>query len=139
MDKLLRAQLALILFAAAYIAEVVRGGLQSVPPGQVEGATALGLGYWRIQMLVVLPQALGNVLPPLVNTAISIFKSTSLVLVVGIFDLLSAGKAAIVDPAWQGFGLEMFIAISLIYFVFCFSMSRYSKYIETRLERSNKN
>ncbi|UCI31903.1 amino acid ABC transporter permease [Mesorhizobium sp. B4-1-4] len=132
-DKLLRAQLALILFSAAYIAEVVRGGLQSVPSGQVEGAMALGLRYWRIQMLIILPQALRNALPPLVSTAISIFKSTSLVLVVGIFDLLSSGKASIVDPAWQGFGLEMFITISLIYFIFCFSMSRYSKYIERRL------
>ncbi len=134
-DKLLRAQLALILFSAAYIAEVVRGGLQSVGPGQGEAATALGLGYWRIQLLVILPQALRSALPSLVNTFISIFKSTSLVLVVGIFDLLSAGKAAIVDPVWQGFGLEMFITISLIYFVFCFSMSKYSRYVEKRTSR----
>lgn len=133
-DKLLRAQLALILFSAAYIAEVVRGGLQSVGPGQSEAATALGIGYWRTQALVILPQALRSALPSLVNTFISIFKSTSLVLVVGIFDLLSAGKAAIVDPMWQGYGLEMFISISLLYFAFCFSMSRYSLYIERRIQ-----
>jgi general L-amino acid transport system permease protein len=131
-DKLLRAQLALILFSAAYIAEAVRGGLQSVHAGQYEGAAALGLGYWQTQALVILPQALRNALPSLVNTSISIFKSTSLVLVVGIFDLISAGKAAIVDPAWQGFGLEMFLIISFIYFAFCFSMSRYSQYLERR-------
>jgi general L-amino acid transport system permease protein len=135
-DKLLRAQLALILFSAAYIAEAVRGGLQSVHAGQYEGAAALGLGYWRTQALIILPQALRNALPTLVNTSISIFKSTSLVLVVGILDLISAGKAAIVDPAWQGFGLEMFLIISFIYFVFCFSMSRYSQYLERRTSTS---
>jgi general L-amino acid transport system permease protein len=133
-EKLLRAQIALILFSAAYLAEVVRGGLQSVHPGQYEGATALGLGYWKTHALVILPQALRNSIPPLVNTSISILKSTSLVLVVGIFDLIAAGKAAIVDPVWQAFGLEMFITISIIYFVFCFSMSRYSQYVERRIK-----
>lgn len=132
-DKLLRAQIALILFSAAYIAEVVRGGLQGVSRGQYEGATALGLGYWKTRFLVVLPQALRIALPSLVNTAISIFKSTSLVMVVGVFDLLSAGKAAIVDPVWQGFGLEMFLSVSAIYFVFCYAMSRYSRFLERRV------
>ena len=135
LDKLLRAQVALILFSAAYFAEVIRGGLQSVVPGQSEAASALGLGYWRTHALVVLPQALRNALPSLVNTGISVFKSTSLVLVVGIFDLLSAGKASIVDPIWQGFGLEMFMVISMIYFIFCFGMSQYSKYIERRTQK----
>lgn len=129
-DKLLRAQIALIMFSAAYIAEVVRGGLQSISVGQYEGATALGLGYWRAHVLVILPQVLRATVPALVNTSISIFKSTSLVLVIGLFDLLSAGKAAIVEPQWQSYGLEMYIAISLIYFAFCASLSRYSKRLE---------
>jgi general L-amino acid transport system permease protein len=134
-EKLLRAQLALILFSAAYLAEVVRGGLQGVAPGQSEAASALGIGYWRTQRLVVIPQALSHCLPSLVNTFISILKSTSLVMVVGIFDLLSAGKAAIVDPQWQGFGLEMLLVVSLIYFFFCFPMSKYSQYIEKRVRK----
>ncbi|APG93392.1 amino acid ABC transporter permease [Sinorhizobium americanum] len=135
-DKLLRAQIALIILSAAYLAEAVRGGLQSVPAGQGEAATALGFGFWRIQLLVVLPQALHKALPLLVNTFISIFKSTSLVLVVGIFDLMSAGKAAIDDPAWQSFAIEMFIFVSFIYFAFCYSMSLYSSYLERRLRLS---
>ncbi len=129
-DKLLRAQIALAMFAAAYIAEVVRGGLQSVPPDQYEAAAALGLGYWKTHGLVILPQALRTSVPALVNTSISIFKSTSLVLVIGLFDLLSAGKAAIVDPQWQSYGLEMYIAVSLVYFAFCASLSRYSMGLE---------
>ncbi len=134
-DKLLRAQLALVIFSGAYIAEAVRGGLQGVKPGQAEAAWALGLGFWRTQVLIVLPQALSKCLPSLVNIFISIFKSTSMVMVVGLFDLLSAGKAAIVDPAWQRFGLEMFIAVSLIYFFFCFPMSKYSLFIERRIRK----
>ena len=129
-DKLLRAQFALIMFSAAYVAEVVRGGLQGVHRGQHEGAEALGLGYWQSHALIILPQALRTAIPALVNTAIALFKSTSLVLVVGLFDLLSAGKAAIVDPQWQSYGLEMYLVISLVYFVFCASMSRYSRHLE---------
>jgi general L-amino acid transport system permease protein len=121
------------MFSAAYIAEVVRGGLQGVPRGQYEGAASLGFGYWTAHALIILPQALRTVIPSLVNTSISLFKSTSLVIVIGLFDLLSAGKTAIVDPQWQSYGLEMYIVISLIYFVFCFSMSRYSQHLEHRL------
>jgi general L-amino acid transport system permease protein len=132
-DKLLRAQIAFTMFAAAYLAEVVRGGLQGVPRGQVESAYALGLGYWATQRLVILPQALRNVIPALVNTAIAMLKNTSLVLIIGLFDLLFASKATLVDPVWQAFALEMFIAVSLVYFLFCFSMSRYSLRIERRL------
>ena len=134
-DKVLRAQFALVLFSAAYLAEAVRGGLQSIPRGQYEAASALGLGCWTTQLLIVLPQALRASIPALVNTSISLFKSTSLVLVVGIYDLLAAGKASIVDPQWQGFGLEMFIAISLIYFAMFFPMSRYSQHLEARLDK----
>ncbi|MCC6467393.1 MAG: amino acid ABC transporter permease [Alphaproteobacteria bacterium] len=132
-DKLLRAQVAFTMFAAAYMAEVIRGGLQGVGHGQVEAATALGLGYWRTHALIVLPQALRSVIPALVNTAIAMLKNTSLVLIIGLFDFLNAAKATIVDPAWQGFGLEMFISISLVYFVICFSLSKYSQRLEGQL------
>jgi general L-amino acid transport system permease protein len=137
-DKLLRAQIAFTMFAAAYLAEVVRGGLQGVHRGQHDAADALGLGYWTSHWVIILPQALRRVIPPLVNTSISMLKSTSLVLIIGLFDLLNAGKATIVDPLWQAFGLEMFIAISLVYFVLCFSMSKYSQRIETRLYRGRR-
>jgi general L-amino acid transport system permease protein len=135
-DKLLRAQIAIILFAGAYLAEVVRGGLQALPKGQSEGADALGLSYWQKTGLIVLPQALRLVIPPLVNTFIGFFKDTSLVLIIGIFDLLTAAKTAIVEPAWQGFSLEVYVAAGLIYFAFCFAMSRYSQRLEAELDRS---
>jgi general L-amino acid transport system permease protein len=134
-DKLLRAQVAIILFAGAYLAEVVRGGLQALSRGQYEGADALGLGYWQKTGLIVLPQALRLVIPPLVNTFISFFKDTSLVLIIGIFDLLTASKTAIVEPAWQAYALEVFIAVGVIYFAFCFAMSRYSQNLERHLAR----
>jgi general L-amino acid transport system permease protein len=134
-DKLLRAQVAIILFAGAYLAEVVRGGLQALGKGQYVGADALGLGYWQKTGLIVLPQALRLVIPPLVNTFISFFKDTSLVLIIGIFDLLTASKTAIVEPAWQAYALEVFIAVGVIYFAFCFAMSRYSQNLERHLER----
>ena len=134
-DKLLRAQLAIILFAAAYLAEVVRGGLQAIPKGQIEAADALGLGYWRRTQLIVLPQALTLVIPPLVNTFIAFFKDTSLVLIIGIFDLLTTAKTAIIDPAWQAFSVEVFIFVAVIYFVFCFAMSRYSRHLEAQGRR----
>ena len=129
-DKLLRAQVAIILFAGAYLAEVIRGGLQAVPRGQYEAADALGLSYWRKHRLVVLPQAIRHVIPPLVNTFIAFFKDTSLVLIIGIFDLLTTAKTAIIDPAWQQFSVEVYIFVAAIYFVFCFAMSRYSRGLE---------
>jgi len=132
-DKLVRVQIAFIMFAAAYLAEVVRGGLQSIPASQYETAKALGFGYWATHLLIILPQALRNVIPPIVNTSISMLKNTSLVLIIGLFDFLSASKATVVDPAWQSFGLEMIIAVSLVYFAFCFSMSKYSQSLEARL------
>jgi general L-amino acid transport system permease protein len=135
-DKLLRAQVAIILFAGAYLAEVVRGGLQALPKGQYEAADSLGLSYWQKTGLVTLPQALRLVIPPLVNTFIGFFKDTSLVLIVGIFDLLTAGKTAVIEPAWQGFGLEVYIFVGIIYFAFCFAMSRYSQRLETELNRN---
>ncbi|MCC8976169.1 amino acid ABC transporter permease [Bradyrhizobium brasilense] len=131
-DKLLRAQIAFILYAGAYLAEVVRGGLQAVPRGQYEAADALGLSYWEKNALIVLPQAIRHVIPPLVNTFIAFFKDTSLVLIIGIFDLLTTAKTAIVDPAWQAFSVEVYVFVGVIYFVFCFAMSRYSRSLEAQ-------
>ena len=131
-DKLARAQLALILFAAAYLAEVVRGGLQAIPKEQYEMADALGLTYWQKTLYVVLPQALRIAVPPLVNTFVGFFKDTSLVLIIGLFDLLSTIKVALTEPAWSGYGVEAYLLAALVYFVFCFAMSRYSR----RFERS---
>jgi general L-amino acid transport system permease protein len=137
-DKLLRAQVAIILFAGAYLAEVVRAGLQALPKGQYEAADALGLSYWKKTIFIILPQALRLVIPPLVNTFIGFFKDTSLVLIIGIFDLLTAGKTAIIEPAWQGFGVEVYITLGLIYFIFCFAMSKYSAGLEVELNKSRR-
>jgi general L-amino acid transport system permease protein len=130
MDKLLRAQIALVLFAAAYLAEVVRGGLQGIPKTQYEMADALGLTYWQKTAYVVLPQALRIAVPPLVSTVIGFFKDTSLVLIIGLFDLLSTIKVSLTDPAWAGFGVEAYLFAALVYFVFCFAMSLYSRRLE---------
>ena len=130
-DKLLRAQLALAAFAAAYLAEVVRGGLQAVPRHQSEAAAALGMGYWRATWLIVLPQALRASIPPLVNTFIGFFKDTSLVLVIGLFDLLSTIKVSLQDAAWSGFGVEAYLFAAAVYFAFCYAMSFYSRRLET--------
>jgi general L-amino acid transport system permease protein len=131
-DKLLRAQVAFVLYAGAYLAEVVRGGLQAVPMGQHEAANALGLSYWKKNGLIILPQAIRHVIPPLVNTFIAFFKDTSLVLIIGIFDLLTTAKTAIIDPAWQSFSVEVYLFVGLIYFAFCFAMSRYSRSLEAQ-------
>ena len=135
-DKLLRAQVAFILFAAAYLAEVVRAGLQALPKGQAEAAEALGLSYWKKTGLIILPQALRLVIPPLVNTFIGFFKDTSLVLIIGIFDLMKSGTVAIAEPAWQGFSSEIYILLAVIYFAFCFSMSKYSRNLERTFGRA---
>lgn len=129
-DKLLRAQIAIVLFAAAYVAETVRGGLQAIPKGQYEGAASLGLSYWQVMGSVILPQALKVVIGPLVGIFISLFKDTSLVMIIGIFDLTQAAKAAIADPQWQGFSTEAYLFIAAVYFVFCYAMSLYSRSLE---------
>jgi general L-amino acid transport system permease protein len=135
-DKLLRAQIAIILFAAAYLAEVVRGGLQALPKGQAEAADALGLSYWQKTGLIILPQALRLVIPPLVNTFIGFFKDTSLVLIIGLFDLLTMGKVALSDPPWESFSTEVYIGLAAIYIAFCFAMSKYSRSLERDLNRA---
>jgi general L-amino acid transport system permease protein len=131
-DNLVRAAVALTLFTSAYMAEVVRGGLQAVPLGQVEAAKALGLGYWRTQGLVVLPQALRIVVPNIVNTIIDLFKDTTLVVVVSLFDLLGVVNQSLKDSAWLGMAKEGYAFAMLIFFVCCFSMSLYSRRLEQR-------
>lgn len=137
-DKLLRAQVAIILFAGAYLAEVVRGGLQALPKGQAEAADALGLSYWKKTGFIILPQALRLVIPPLVNTFIGFFKDTSLVLIVGLFDLLWMGKVALTDPPWQSFSTEVYLMLAVIYIAFCFAMSQYSRGLERELGRAHR-
>jgi general L-amino acid transport system permease protein len=133
-DKLLRALVGVALFSAAYMAEVVRGGLQAIPRGQYEAAMALGLGYWKTMGLVVLPQALRLVIPGIVNTFIGLFKDTSLVYVIGLFDLLTQIQAAVTNPNWATpvTAYSGYAFAALVYFVFCFAMSRYSLFLERR-------
>ncbi len=133
LDKMLRAIVMITLFWAAYIAEVIRAGLQAIPSGQHEAATALGLGYWRTQRLVILPQALRIVIPGMVNLAIGFLLATSLLAVIGIFDLLNAARASAADPQWLGFYNEAYLVVAVIYFVICFGASRYSRWLENKL------
>jgi general L-amino acid transport system permease protein len=137
---LLRVIVGVALFASAYMAEVVRGGLQAIPRGQTEGAAALGLGYWRVTGLIVLPQALRLVIPGIVNTFIGLFKDTTLVLIVAIFDFLGQLRAAFADPEWSTPSTLFtgFAFAGLVYFAFCFSMSRYSLFLERRLRTDGR-
>jgi general L-amino acid transport system permease protein len=132
-DVLIRVQAGIILFSAAYLAEVVRGGLQSVPLGQLDAAASLGLSYWQTQFCIVLPQALRAVVPAIVNTVIGLLKDTSLVTIVSHNELTGSLQLALADADWRGFYLEGYLFIALIYFVCCLAMSRYSQRIETRL------
>ncbi len=132
LSKLFRVFIAFALFAAAYLAEVIRGGLLSVPRGQVEAAAALGLSPLVTTLKVVLPQALTAVLPAIMNVFIAFFKATSIVVVVGIFDLMTAARRAVADAQWQGFGTEIYLFVAAIYFAFCYAMSRYSARIGER-------
>jgi general L-amino acid transport system permease protein len=137
-DKLVRALIGVILFQSAYIAEVVRGGLQAIPKGQYEAAAAMGLGYWRTMGLVILPQAMKLVIPGIVNTFISLFKDTSLVIIIGLFDLLNSIKQATTDPAWLGMATEGYVFAALVFWIFCFGMSRYSMHLERKLNTGHK-
>ncbi|HEX9880466.1 MAG TPA: amino acid ABC transporter permease, partial [Candidatus Binatia bacterium] len=137
-DKLLRALVGVTLFAAAYMAEVVRGGLQAIPGGQYEAAASLGLGYWKSMVLVVLPQALRVVIPGIVNTFIGLFKDTTLVLIVGLFDLLGIVQAATTDPNWLGYTKEGYVFAGFVFWIFCFGMSRYSVHLEGRFRVDDK-
>jgi general L-amino acid transport system permease protein len=136
-NNILRAQVAIILFTAAYIAEVVRGGLQAIGRGQYEAAESMGLNYYQKMRLIILPQALKIVIPPTVGILISAFKDTSLVVIIGLYDLLKTTQSTLSDPRWMGFSIEAYIFIALIYFAGCFSMSSYSRRLERELYRGN--
>jgi len=129
-DVLLRVLVGMTLFAAAYLAEVVRGGLQALPKGQVEAAQALGLTYWQTTRKIVLPQALRLVIPAIVNSFISVFKDTSLVTIVSLYDLTGALQLALGDADWRKFFLEGQLFVAAVYFVCCFALSRYSRWVE---------
>lgn len=132
-DKLLRALVGVMLFSAAYMAEVVRGGLQAIPKGQFEAAQALGLSFWKMMGLIVLPQALKIVIPGIVNTFIGLFKDTTLVLIIGLFDFLGMAQAVATNPDWLGFYVEGYVFVGFGFWIFCFSMSRYSQHLERKL------
>lgn len=131
-NNLLRVQIGIILFSSAYIAEVVRGGLQAIPQGQIEAASSLGLPGWVVTALVVLPQALRHVIPSLIGRCVALFKDTSLVIIVGLLDFLGMIKASAQDPEWLGYDAEAYVFCALVYWVICFSMSQYGKSIEQR-------
>jgi general L-amino acid transport system permease protein len=139
-DRLLRPLIGTALFSSAYMAEVVRGGLQAMPRGQSEGAMALGLGYWQSMRLVILPQALTTVIPGIVSTFIGLFKDTTLVAIVGIADFLRTVDSARLDPNWAGptISTTSYVVAAMVYWVFCFGMSRYSQYTERRLNTGRK-
>lgn len=134
--KLWRAEVALMLFFGAYLAEAIRGGLQVIPRGQYEAADALGLGYWRKMLLVILPQALTISIPSIVNLSIGAFKDTVLITIVGIFDLLGDVNNAMNDPNWRHAYWEAYSFAGAIFFAFCFFMSKYSQHLEKSLSRA---
>ena len=133
-DKLARALIGLALVAAAYMAEVVRGGLQAMPQGQYEAARSLGLGYWVSTAFIILPQALRAVVPSLVNEFIALFKNTTLVLIVSLFDLLGIIQAALTDPKWVGLNVEAYVFAGLLFWIVCFGMSRWSQRLEGKVD-----
>ena len=136
-DVLIRVLVGITLFAAAYMAEVIRGGLQAIPKGQIEAAATLGLSYWQTQFKIVLPQALAMVVPGIMNNFISIFKDTSLVTIVSLYELTGAlGLALNSDADWRPYKIEGYLFIAFIYFAFCFSMSRYSLWVEKQVNKS---
>jgi len=138
-DVLIRVLAGITLFAAAYMAEVIRGGLQAIPKGQVEAAATLGLSYWQTQRMIVLPQALAMVVPGIMNNFISTFKDTSLVAIVSLYELTGAmGMAMNSEADWRPFRIEGYLFIALIYFVFCYSMSLYSQWIEAQVNKSKQ-
>lgn len=137
-NKLVRALVGVTLFTAAYMAEVVRGGLQAVPKGQYEGAAALGLRYWQMMILIILPQALKLVIPSIVNSFISLFKDTTLVYIVGLFDVLEIIRVSTKDANWIGFEKEGYVFAAFMFWIFCFAMSRVSLRIEKRLDTSHR-
>jgi len=139
-DKLLRALVGVALFSAAYMAEVVRAGLQAIPKGQFEAAMAVGLGYWQAMRLIVLPQALRITIPNIVNSTVALFKDTTLVFIVGIFDFLKTIEAARADPNWATpvTSTTGYAFAAIFYLIFCYGLSRYARSVEARLARGDK-
>ncbi len=132
-DLLLRVLIMVTLFSAAYIAEVIRGGLQALPKGQIEAADSMGLKYWQSMRLIILPQALKISIPGIVNTFIGLYKDTTLVIIIGLFDPLGMGRASLADTKWQGLSTEVYVFVAIFFFVSCFAMARYSLYLEKKL------
>ncbi len=137
-DLILRVIIMVTLFAAAYMAEVIRGGLAALPSGQYEAADALGLDYWKAQRLIIMPQALKISIPGIVNTFIGLFKDTTLVVFIGLLDPVGLSNAIRASSDWQGIYWELFIFIGAVFFIFCFGMSRYSMYLERRLRTEHR-
>ena len=137
-DIILRVIIMVTLFASAYMAEVIRGGLASLPRGQYEGADSLGLNYWQAQRLIIMPQALKVSIPPIVSTFISVLKDTTLVSIIGLMDPLGLSQGIRANAEWQGIYWELFAFIALLFFIVCFSMSRYSMYLERKLKTDNR-
>lgn len=137
-DLIARVLIMVTLFSSAYIAEVVRGGLQAIPKGQTEAAQALGMNYWSTMQNIVLPQALKISIPGIVNTFIGLFKDTTLVVVIGLLDPLGMGRLALADSKWQGLSTEVYVFIAIFFFICCFAMSRYSIYLERQLHTGHK-
>ena len=137
-DKLLRVMVGMAIFFACYQAEVIRGGLQAISRGQYEAAESLGLSYWQTTRRIILPQALRICLPGIVNHIIAAFKNTSFVLIVGLFDVLTATTAVMQDPLWRRFFVEAYLFVALVYFVFCYALSKYSQYIERWLSEGKR-
>ena len=137
-NLLLRVLIMVTFFAAAYIAEVIRGGIQAIPKGQYEAAQAMGLNYWQTTRFITLPQALKISIPGIVNTFIGLYKDTTLVVVIGLLDPLGIGRAALADAKWNGLSTETYIFVALFFFVSCFAMSRYSLWLEKQLSTEHK-
>ena len=137
-DVLIRVLVGITLFAAAYMAEVIRGGLQAIPKGQTEAAATLGLSYWQTQRKIVLPQALAMVVPGIMNNFNALFMDTSLVTIVSLYELTGAHQLAFSDADWRPYKIEGYLFIAAIYFVFCFSMSRYSQWVEKQANRGRQ-
>nr|WP_253949251.1 amino acid ABC transporter permease [Mangrovicoccus sp. HB161399] len=137
-DLVVRVIIMATLFSSAYIAEVIRGGLAALPKGQYEAADSLGLDYWQAQRLIIMPQALKIAIPGIVSTFIGLFKDTTLVSIIGILDPIGLSNAIRADNAWNGIYWELFVFIGFVFFIFCFSMSRYSMYLERKLNTGHR-
>ena len=138
LDNYSRVAVMVCLFAAAYMAEVIRGGLQAIPKGQYEAAAAMGLGYWKMMGLIILPQAMRISIPGIVNSSIGLYKDTTLVSLVGLFDLFGIGRAINADAKWMGLDIENYVFIAILFFITCFAMSRYSLWLERKLAKGDE-